>query len=62
MTETKLLRSAHTKAEIESITSAIPLGIGRPEDVAAAVAYLASDSAKHLTGITLDVNGGQIIR
>lgn len=62
MTDTELLRKAHTKAEIESIASTIPLGIGLPEDVGAAVAYLASDAARHLTGITLDVNGGQIIR
>ncbi len=62
MTETELLRKAHTKSEIESIASTIPLGIGVPEDVAAAVAYLASDAARHLTGTTLDVNGGQIIR
>src|SRR5215469_3719685 len=62
MTDTELLRNAHTKAEIESIASGIPLGIGLPEDVGAAVAYLASDAARHLTGVTLDVNGGQIIR
>jgi NAD(P)-dependent dehydrogenase (short-subunit alcohol dehydrogenase family) len=62
MTDTELLRNAHTKAEIESIASTIPLGIGLPEDVGAAAAYLASDAARHLTGITLDVNGGQIIR
>lgn len=62
MTDTQLLRKAHSKAEITSIASTIPLGIGLPEDVGAAVAYLASDAARHLTGITLDVNGGQIIR
>jgi NAD(P)-dependent dehydrogenase (short-subunit alcohol dehydrogenase family) len=62
MTDTALLRSAHSNAEIESIASRIPLGIGLPEDVAAAVAYLASDAARHVTGITLDINGGQIIR
>ena len=62
MTDTELLRNAHTKSEIDSIASTIPLGVGVPEDVGAAVAYLASDAARHLTGITLDVNGGQIIR
>jgi 3-oxoacyl-[acyl-carrier protein] reductase len=62
MTDTELLRNAHTQAEIESIASTIPLGIGLPEDVAGAVGCLASDAARHLTGITLDVNGGQIIR
>jgi 3-oxoacyl-[acyl-carrier protein] reductase len=38
---------------------AIPLGrLGRPEDVAAAVAYLASEEAGWVTGTTLHVNGG----
>jgi len=41
------------------LTEAIPLGrLGQPEDVAAAVAYLASDEAGWVTGATLHVNGG----
>ena len=41
------------------LTEAIPLGrIGKPEDVAAAVAYLASEEAAWVTGATLHVNGG----
>ena len=37
----------------------IPLGrLGRPEDVAEAVAYLASDRAGYVTGTTVHVNGG----
>jgi 3-oxoacyl-[acyl-carrier protein] reductase len=31
---------------------------GRPEDVAASVAFLASEQASYITGATLDVNGG----
>jgi 3-oxoacyl-[acyl-carrier protein] reductase len=37
----------------------IPMGrLGRPEDVAAAVVYLASPEASYVTGQTLHVNGG----
>lgn len=41
------------------LTEAIPLRrLGQPDDVAAAVAYLASDEAGWITGATLHVNGG----
>ena len=37
----------------------IPLGrMGRVEDVAAVVSFLASDGAAYITGETLQVNGG----
>ena len=42
-----------------AILSKIPKGaMGAPEDIAAAVAYLASDGAGYVTGQTLHVNGG----
>jgi 2-hydroxycyclohexanecarboxyl-CoA dehydrogenase len=34
---------------------------GRPENIAAAVAYLASDDADYVTGHTLSVNGGRYL-
>lgn len=34
---------------------------GRPEDIAAAVAYLASEDAGYVTGHTLSVNGGRYL-
>jgi NAD(P)-dependent dehydrogenase (short-subunit alcohol dehydrogenase family) len=40
----------------------VPLGrLGTPEDVAHAVAFLASDEAAYITGVTLPVNGGLYI-
>jgi 3-oxoacyl-[acyl-carrier protein] reductase len=46
-------------AQKQRLLAAIPLGrMGRPEDVAAAVVYLASDEAAWVTGATLHVNGG----
>lgn len=43
----------------ESLVGSIPLGrLGRPEDIAAAVAFLASPGAAYVTGTTIHVNGG----
>ena len=35
--------------------------IGEPEDVARAVAWLASDEADYVTGVTLYVDGGMVL-
>ena len=44
----------------EKIIARIPLGrLGKPEEVAAAVAYLVSDDAGFVTGSELSINGGQ---
>ena len=43
----------------EALSSNIPLGrLGLPEDVAAAVGFLASPAAAYVTGTTIHVNGG----
>lgn len=45
-----------------AVIQAIPLGrMGKPEEVAEAVAFLASDAANFITGEILDVNGGYLM-
>ncbi len=56
--ETDMTR-ALPEAQREALAGQIPLGrLGRPEDVAEAVAYLASPGAAYVTGAVLHVNGG----
>lgn len=53
------MTDALTDAQRATLAGQIPLGrFGAPEDVAAAVAFLASDAAGYITGVTLHVNGG----
>lgn len=48
--------------ERDAIVAAIPLGrVAGPEDVADAIAFLASDRARHVTGEILNVNGGSVL-
>ena len=47
---------------IEAMTAKSPLGrLGKPEDIANAFAFLASDEANYSTGIALEVGGGVVI-
>lgn len=47
----------------DSLLARIPLGrFGHPDEVGGAVLFLASDAAGFVTGATLDVNGGRLMR
>lgn len=56
----KGLRAGH-EAGVKRLTADIPLGrLGKPEEVAAAATFLASDEASFITGIVLPLDGGHL--
>jgi 3-oxoacyl-[acyl-carrier protein] reductase len=51
-----------TEKQQQYLMQQIPLGrLGQPEDVASAVAFIASPAAGYITGATLHVNGGMFM-
>ncbi len=57
-------RWKETRSEEEKRTylANIPLGrLGMPEEVANVVAFLCSDEASYVTGVTIDINGGEFM-
>lgn len=57
----RLTRLIESNPSLASVTTEIPLGrFGRPEEFAAAVAFLASERASYITGVSLAVDGGWI--
>ncbi|GHD49673.1 beta-ketoacyl-ACP reductase [Thalassobaculum fulvum] len=53
------MTEALADAQKEKLLAAVPAGrLGTPEDIAAAVVYLASQEASYVTGATIHVNGG----
>ncbi len=60
--DTPMLRSAEERGftDVEKATAMTPVGrMGRPEDIAAACAFLISEEAGYITGQILGVNGGR---
>jgi 3-oxoacyl-[acyl-carrier protein] reductase len=59
--DTPMFRASH--ASPDTMADGVPLGrIGGPDDIAGAVSYLLSGDGAFVTGATLDVNGGVLMR
>jgi NAD(P)-dependent dehydrogenase (short-subunit alcohol dehydrogenase family) len=59
MLEAGLAKSGRTVADLDAL---VPFGrIGKPEEVAALVAFLASDEAPYICGSVVEITGGQAV-
>jgi NAD(P)-dependent dehydrogenase (short-subunit alcohol dehydrogenase family) len=59
-TDTPMLRKALTPGELEAFAKTFPMNrLGKPEEIAGAALFLASEEASFVTGALLHVDGGQ---
>ena len=55
------LMDIHGPQGRDNMAKLTPFGLGQPEDIAEAVAFLVSDKARFITGEILDINGGVLM-
>jgi 3-oxoacyl-[acyl-carrier protein] reductase len=60
--DTGMRSKVHDEKKRAELAVLMPMGVGKVEDVAAAVVYLASDEASYITGATIDITGGMYMR
>jgi NAD(P)-dependent dehydrogenase (short-subunit alcohol dehydrogenase family) len=60
--DTPMVRDNTTDERLASVIASIPFGrLANPSEIAALVAFLASDEAAYITGANVDIHGGELI-
>ncbi len=60
--DTEMVRATISDEQTSAYAASFPIArLGRPEEVAELVAFLASDRAAYITGASLDINGGDLM-
>jgi NAD(P)-dependent dehydrogenase (short-subunit alcohol dehydrogenase family) len=59
-TDTPMIRGGRSPAELENFVNSLPIKrLARPEEIAKAVLFLASDDSAYITGVAFPIDGGQ---
>jgi NAD(P)-dependent dehydrogenase (short-subunit alcohol dehydrogenase family) len=60
--DTPMVRGSTDDARMTQVLASIPLGrLAEPAEIAALIAFLASDEAAYITGANVDIHGGELI-
>ncbi len=60
--DTPMVRGSTDHARMAQVLASIPLGrLAEPAEIAALIAFLASDEAAYITGANVDIHGGELI-
>jgi NAD(P)-dependent dehydrogenase (short-subunit alcohol dehydrogenase family) len=60
--DTPMVRSSTDEGRMAQVLASIPLGrLAEPAEIAALIAFLASDEAAYITGANVDIHGGELI-
>jgi 3-oxoacyl-[acyl-carrier protein] reductase len=60
--DTELTHANATEAHLDAVTQTFPIArLGKPEELAELICFLASESAGYITGASFDINGGSLM-